>query len=489
MAKRICRNIVRRYDMDQISTLPDDVLVRILSLIPTEQAVYTSFLSKRWKSLWTLLPVLDFDYVRFSEKHNALSPDERKRRFLDFVEHVFFLHKPEPLQNLRLAFDIAEFEDYISKASLLVKSAMRSNCLTIDLDFTSQTEREFILQLLDYDAWYTLPRCFFPDQSVSQLNLTSCKFTSSFYESFTSVKTVKFSRVQLQRDSVYHLVSKCPCLEDLHLIYCKFPSSFFELISPESNLKCLVLQDCSGNEGLFFEHAYIHIPTLLQLKFVGYFTTGYLSIYNSENLMEAEIDILYCPPNKHKLLCKLLKDLQNVKSLTLSSNTLEALNTNGGINLPTPFNNLKHLIVLGQADREKLGLMCLLRNSPYLETLSIDFHRIFETEDKILSALYNLDEETVLQPHLLPSECIAHLIKIRIENFLGVKAEMEFVKLILLSSLCLKEMVICIHSTYNYLKFDIRKEHHKILKKKKAETIDSLLAFTRASPSAKILLK
>ncbi|MCL7026095.1 hypothetical protein MKW94_010979 [Papaver nudicaule] len=306
---------------------------------------------------------------------------------------------------------------------------------------------------------------------------------------FTSVKAVKFTRVQLQRDSVYDFVSKCPCLEDLHLIDCQIPSSSFELIAPESNLKCLVVQYCDGNGG--FEHAYIHIPTLLQLKFVGSFTTGYLSIYNSENLMEAEIDILYCPSNKHKLLCKLLNDVHNVKSLTLYSSNLEVLNTNGGISLPTPFNNLMHLIVkLGQADGELLGLMCLLRNSPCLETLSIDFHRrICEIEDEILSAVYNVDERAVLGPHLLPSECIAHLIEIKIENFLGVKAEMEFVRLILLSSLGLKEMVMCIRSIYNFLKHVMGEEHHTTLKKKKADTIESLLACTRASPYAKILLK
>ncbi|KAI3959495.1 hypothetical protein MKW98_019085 [Papaver atlanticum] len=336
---------------------------------------------------------------------------------------------------------------------------------------------------------YTLPPCIFPHPSVSQLILTGCKLVSSFYKSFTSVKIPKLTSVELQKDSVYDLVSKCPCLEELHLLHCKIPSPFFELNVPKSNLKCLVFQSCVSNEWFdSLKHASIHIPTLLKLKYQGSFRSGYLSLYNSENIVEAEIDIYSSPHNKQKLLCKLLMDLQSVKSLTLFSVKLEVLNRNGGISLLAPLNNLRHLTVtvkLGQADKELLGLMCLLRSSPNLETLSIDFHRDLETEDEMLSTVYNVDEEAVRQLHLLSSECVAHLMKIKINDFLGTKVEMEFVEHILRSSLCLKEMVICIRTRY-YLNFAIRTEHYEALKKK---SIASLLACTRASPDARILIE
>ncbi|XP_026450854.1 F-box/FBD/LRR-repeat protein At5g56420-like [Papaver somniferum] len=279
----------------KIITLPDDVLVRILSLVPTEQAFLTSLLSKRWKFLWTSIPVLDFDYGRFSETFDdiALDDDDQKRRFLDFVQHVLFLHELEPLENLRLAFEISKFDDYISKVSM--------------------------------------------------------GFTSS---------------------SIF----------------------FFRVKCPESNLKCLVLQSCHGNDSLAFEHAFIHIPTLFQLKYQGVFTSSHLSISSSKNLIEVEVDISCSLTlhNQHQLTCKLLKDLQNVKSLALFSHNLEVLNMNGGIRLPTPFNNLKHLIVkLAKVDKELLGFVCLPRSSPYLETLalSIDFNYLVP-KNEMLSAVY-----------------------------------------------------------------------------------------------------
>ncbi|KAK3127308.1 hypothetical protein QOZ80_7AG0571210 [Eleusine coracana subsp. coracana] len=45
---------------DRISDLPDDLLLRILVLIPLVEVVRTSVLSRRWVHVWTRLPMLEF---------------------------------------------------------------------------------------------------------------------------------------------------------------------------------------------------------------------------------------------------------------------------------------------------------------------------------------------------------------------------------------------------------------------------------------------
>ena len=45
---------------DRISTLPDSILLTILSSFPTKDAIKTGVLSKRWAYLWTSVPSLSF---------------------------------------------------------------------------------------------------------------------------------------------------------------------------------------------------------------------------------------------------------------------------------------------------------------------------------------------------------------------------------------------------------------------------------------------
>ncbi|KAI3942958.1 hypothetical protein MKW98_005470 [Papaver atlanticum] len=439
--------------MNHISNLPDDVLVRILSFVPAEQVLATSILSKRW----TLLLTLNLDFIQFSERFDNLSLDVRKRRFLEFVEHLIFLREAEQLLNLRLAFNINEFKDYSMKLGLLVRSVMTSNCCALDLDFTCRNVWCIPFLYPDNHEVCTLPPCsFFPHQSVTHLTLTHCEFIPSLYKSLHSIKIVKLKSVRLGEGAVYDLVSKCPCLEELHLVTCEFRSSSFKLHVQESDLKCLVFQSCYGTKDMGFKSFSINIPSLLQLKYVGCMKDPF-SIYDSDNLIEA--DIIICDlelSNQQKLLFfDLLKSLHNIKILRLYFQHLQVLSANSGSSLLTPFCNLKHLIVSiypELVDEELLGLMCLLRNTPCLEKLSVDFHLyIKECKDKMISSVYNVDGGTSLEPHLLPSDCVSHLMKIDIKNFQGLNSEMGFVRFMLQKSPCLKDMVIFIRSRYEIL--------------------------------------
>lgn len=54
------RRFIKSRIEDRISALPDDLLVRILLHLPTKEAVSTVILSKRWRSIWTMLPELEY---------------------------------------------------------------------------------------------------------------------------------------------------------------------------------------------------------------------------------------------------------------------------------------------------------------------------------------------------------------------------------------------------------------------------------------------
>jgi len=46
--------------IDRFKSLPDDILIHILSSVPTKQAVATAILSKRWIHLWRYVPDVKF---------------------------------------------------------------------------------------------------------------------------------------------------------------------------------------------------------------------------------------------------------------------------------------------------------------------------------------------------------------------------------------------------------------------------------------------
>ncbi|KAL0730067.1 hypothetical protein Bca4012_026160 [Brassica carinata] len=75
---------------DRISALPDDLLVTILLSIPTKEAVSTMILSKRWRFIWTMLPVL------------AYQESESKISVWWFLNKSMELHKSPLLQKLSI---------------------------------------------------------------------------------------------------------------------------------------------------------------------------------------------------------------------------------------------------------------------------------------------------------------------------------------------------------------------------------------------------
>ena len=50
----------RNYS-DFFDSLPDSLLIQILSYLPTRDSIITSTLSRRWRHLWTLIP---FDFSK-----------------------------------------------------------------------------------------------------------------------------------------------------------------------------------------------------------------------------------------------------------------------------------------------------------------------------------------------------------------------------------------------------------------------------------------
>ncbi|RHN82682.1 putative F-box domain-containing protein [Medicago truncatula] len=139
---------------DMISDLPDFVIGRILSFLPTKYAVRTGALSQRWIYKWMFLTDLSFDYNHPSSSYLC---EKRKTRFINFVYRVLLNLNTATIQTFSLDilhnFDPYHINQWISVVSnkrvkiIRVKLWKKCNLYTYPL-FKCQSLEELKLQML-----------------------------------------------------------------------------------------------------------------------------------------------------------------------------------------------------------------------------------------------------------------------------------------------------------------------------------------------------
>ncbi|KAF8649997.1 hypothetical protein HU200_064159 [Digitaria exilis] len=156
MGVRGCRRQQRRRagGIDHLSDLSDDLLVRVLELLPdTRDAVRTGALSRRWRGLWTRVPSLRlisggkrrFRGARGAKRFLALVDDHLRHRD----------HKAAALDHLTISFAMDPAGQQarqqlrsrsIEAAQRWIFYASRIGVKSLDLDLT--------LPLSDYRRLY-----------------------------------------------------------------------------------------------------------------------------------------------------------------------------------------------------------------------------------------------------------------------------------------------------------------------------------------------
>ena len=77
----------RGEGVDCISSLPNEVLGEIISLLPTNEGARTQILSRRWRPLWCSAPLnLDFRHVGYVGLH-------RRQELGDYLSPILDSHR------------------------------------------------------------------------------------------------------------------------------------------------------------------------------------------------------------------------------------------------------------------------------------------------------------------------------------------------------------------------------------------------------------
>ncbi|CAI9117934.1 OLC1v1019426C1 [Oldenlandia corymbosa var. corymbosa] len=223
--------------VDRISFLPESVIRRILSFLPTKSAVATSFLSKRWSLRWTKLTCFDYkDLLWSSGSHNSDGEDENgdeegsysgnrghgisKMDFVGFVNMVL-LHQDAENTIDRFHLEIKNRSLRNSPIITWVSTAIIRNVRVLELDASSLVDDDDVDSDDAYDDYHEyefhLPVALYTCGSLEVLKLKGAFLVKvPRVVSLPKLTVLELVSVRYQSDEcIRRLISGSPMLQTL----------------------------------------------------------------------------------------------------------------------------------------------------------------------------------------------------------------------------------------------------------------------------------
>ncbi|VYS68627.1 unnamed protein product [Arabidopsis thaliana] len=375
--------------MDIFNGLPDDVLVKILSFVPTKVAVSTSILSKRWEFLWMWLPRLDFGSPKTDLQAflNTCQYDkEEEVGLVDFIDKKLPLHRAPVLESLRLNFYLYQYNTHIEPEYIKrwIEIAVSRHVRVLEISYECWDENIFPSSLFTCKSLVTL--------KLDNVVLIDVPSTVSF----PSLKTLQLDSVTfVEGKSLQDILSICPVLDDLSVI-CSVHQDVkeFTIIVPSLQSLTLFIDNCEVFDGYV-----IDTPSLKYLKLEDvHEEEHYCLLKKMPKLREAYVDV----------------QLDDLKSLIGSITSVKRLN---------------HMF------REKSKILGqLLKDSPNLRVLNI-----FKVQGHVT---LSTGVDCWNQPISVP-ECLLESLQIfNLSHYFGNQQDRDFVVYILKNACHLKTATI-----------------------------------------------
>lgn len=184
---------------DRLSELPDSLILHILELLPTIDAVRTTILSKRWRNLWTTVRYLTFDSSRFD---NA----DRARGLINGVVRFWRGNKI-----IRFCVDLDVKESVFSDCDSWVRFAVENEVEILDLHFKYPDR-------VGGEEEYCLPQCLYSCSSLKQLLVRGCVLETNGEVRWSRLESLEIDDgCYIEKDVVNRILLGSPLLELLVL--------------------------------------------------------------------------------------------------------------------------------------------------------------------------------------------------------------------------------------------------------------------------------
>ncbi|XP_019092401.1 PREDICTED: putative FBD-associated F-box protein At5g56700 [Camelina sativa] len=347
--------------MARITDLSEELLVKILTFLPTKVAVSTSLLSKQWQFLWLWLPKLKYDVY----KDIADGSKSGCLMYRDFINKNLLLHKAPIIESLslRVRHRSLQPEDLKSWAGIAVSRCVRE----LSIDTSSSGMKPAV----------SLPSSFlYSLKSLVTLKLQGGKILVDVPRTvcLPSLKTLELECVTYSSDeSLRLLLSYCPVLEDLNINREDYDNlRKLVIIVPSLQRLTLSIHPYCSSDGYV-----IVTPSLKSFKVVDERSPSPYLIEHMPELEEADIILMGDTENDTE---RLLKSITNVKRLSLR------ITFNSGKKNVYPdgiivFSQLETLKLYICSENWSMLLVHLLKDSPNLRVLDLeevdDFQEIY----------------------------------------------------------------------------------------------------------------
>ncbi|XP_023636253.1 putative F-box/FBD/LRR-repeat protein At5g22670 isoform X2 [Capsella rubella] len=406
---------------DLISKLPDSLISEILMYLPTKEAVRTSVLSTRWKSLWLLIPKLDLVASEFPDSSAFVNFMDR---FIDFSrEHKSCLHKLKlsSRKNVNDPHCVARWIDFLVRRNLQ------------HLDVECLVNRKFLEEM---------PLSLYVCDTLVYLRLHRVSLGKFESVSLTCLKTMHLEENVYANDVVLEsLISSCPLLEHLSILRMvqdnvkvlrvhsqtltslridfyfgedddyvdDFDKKDSGVLIDAPRLDCLSLEDhCSKSFVISSLSSPAKVDTDVSFDLVG-------SVFRNVSL-------------KRSVVRTFLTRLSGIRDMTMSGTTLKILSYYI-VHEPLPqFPNMTHFYaVFYNSDLQKLPIF--LESFPNLKSLVLELEEFEKNELLILSSSN-------------PKCLMSSLEHVEIQPISGAEPEMKLVKYFLENSAVLKNFTL-----------------------------------------------
>ncbi|XP_071703717.1 F-box/FBD/LRR-repeat protein At1g13570-like isoform X2 [Rutidosis leptorrhynchoides] len=207
-----------------ITTLPSNIIENILWLLPIEEIVRTSLLSKEWRYNWTKVPKVAFIEDLFhdsmfdeSSGENQLPVDQ------GFEESTSESEMQKMIRRHKFFYAIYQFlllhQGPIVDFTLSMRSSDATNdCAEID-QILLHLSRKNTVKKLRLSSMCDLPLSIFSFHQLTELYLSDCSICHvPPFNRFRSLTTLCLKDVRMYKKTLMHILSNNPLLKSLTMV-------------------------------------------------------------------------------------------------------------------------------------------------------------------------------------------------------------------------------------------------------------------------------